>query len=118
MNELLRARFSESLTLNTIAASAAVHPVHLVRTFRRFHQSTVGEHLRRLRIEFASQQLADTDAPLADIALASGFADQSHFTRTFKRLTGLTPRATARLSKALRTDNSADLRQDATPISW
>jgi AraC family transcriptional regulator len=77
--------------LKTIADSVAVHPVHLVRTFRRFYRSTVGEYLRRLRIEFASQQLAGTDTPLADIALASGFADQCHFTRTFKRLTGLTP---------------------------
>ena len=91
VNDLLHERFSESLTLKTIADSVAVHPVHLVRSFRRFYDSTIGEYLRRLRIEFASQQLASTDTPLATIALASGFADQSHFTRTFKRLTGVTP---------------------------
>jgi AraC family transcriptional regulator len=91
VKELLHERFSENLSLRAIAESVAVHPVHLVRTFRRFHRSTIGDYLRRLRIEFASQQLAATDTPLAVIALASGFADQSHFTRTFKQLTGLTP---------------------------
>jgi AraC family transcriptional regulator len=99
VKELLHQRFSESLTLRTIAESVSVHPVHLVRTFRRFQQSTIGDYLRRLRVEFAGRQLAATDAPLAAVALASGFADQSHFTKTFKRLTGLTPaqyRAAAR----------------------
>jgi AraC family transcriptional regulator len=90
-HDLLHERFSEGLTLRTIADSVAVHPVHLVRSFRRFYRSTIGEYLRRLRIEFASQQLAATDTPIAAIAVASGFADQSHFSRTFKRLTGLTP---------------------------
>jgi AraC family transcriptional regulator len=90
-NDLLREKFSEPLSLSTIADAVAVHPVHLVRTFRRFYRSTIGEYLRRLRIEFAGQQLAATDTPIAAIAVASGFADQSHFTRTFKRLTGLTP---------------------------
>jgi AraC family transcriptional regulator len=90
-HDLLHERFSEGLTLRTIADSVAVHPVHLVRSFRQFYRSTIGEYLRRLRIEFASQQLAATDTPIAAIAVASGFADQSHFTRTFKRLTGLTP---------------------------
>jgi AraC family transcriptional regulator len=91
VNELLREKFRDSLTLKMIADSAGVHPVHLVRSFRRVYRSTIGDYLRRLRVEFASQQLAATDTPLATIALASGFADQSHFTRIFKRLTGLTP---------------------------
>ncbi len=91
VRELLHERFCENLTLSTVAAAVDVHPAHLVRTFRRFYRSTVGDYLRRLRIEFASQQLTATDAPLAAIAVASGFADQSHFARTFKRCTGFTP---------------------------
>jgi AraC family transcriptional regulator len=90
-HELLHDRFSENLSLETIADLVAVHPVHLARSFRRFYHATIGECVRRVRIEFASQQLAGTDKCLAEIALAAGFADQSHFTRTFKRLTGVTP---------------------------
>jgi AraC family transcriptional regulator len=44
-----------------------------------------------LRIEYACNELATTESPIVDIALSAGFCDQSHFTRTFKRLTGLVP---------------------------
>ena len=47
--------------------------------------------VRRLRIEYAKIQLLRTDEPLAAIAVDSGFADQSHFTRTFARVEGTTP---------------------------
>ena len=49
---------------------------------------TVGEYLRRLRIERAAEQLSRGDAPLAEIALTAGFADQSHFSNVFRRRTG------------------------------
>jgi AraC family transcriptional regulator len=51
----------------------------------------VGEYVRRVRVEFARDAVVNTDAPLVEIAYRAGFADHSHFTRTFKRLTGMTP---------------------------
>jgi AraC family transcriptional regulator len=42
-------------------------------------------------VEFASNQLASTDASLGEIAAAAGFSDQSHFSRTFKSYLGITP---------------------------
>jgi len=48
---------------------------------------------RRLRIEWAAHALLREDAPVADVALRAGFADQSHFTRFFRRLMGVTPHA-------------------------
>ena len=89
--ELLRARFSEPLTLGEIAEAVGVHPGHLASAFRRHHHCTIGEYLRRLRVEFVCGELAHSDISLADLALAAGFADQSHLTRTFKRHTGTTP---------------------------
>jgi AraC family transcriptional regulator len=89
--ELLHARFSEPLTLEEIARAAGVHPGHLASTFRRHHRCTIGEYLRRLRVEFVCGEIVRSDVPLADLALAAGFADQSHLTRTFKRLIGTTP---------------------------
>ena len=89
--ELLRDRFAERLTLAGIAAEVGVHPMHLSQTFNKTFSCTVGEYIRRRRIEYACQELATADTPLATIALAAGFCDQSHFTRTFKRFTGVPP---------------------------
>ncbi len=89
--EMLEARFAESLTLTEIATEVGVHPVHLARTFREQTGCTVGERLRQLRIEFACREISTFDVPLAEIAATAGFADQSHFSRTLKRLTGMTP---------------------------
>lgn len=89
--EILHETFAERMPLSRIAESVGVHPVYLAELFRRHYQCTVGEYTRRLRIEFASRQISETDTPLADIALTAGFSHQAHFSRTFKRFTGLTP---------------------------
>lgn len=76
-----------------IAADVGVHPVHLARTFREHHGVTMGEYLRRLRVERARTQLAATVKPFSQVALEAGFADQAHFTRVFRTLVGTTPGA-------------------------
>lgn len=90
-HEMLTARFAEPLTLDEVAQEVGVHPVHLAQMFRKHFRCTVGAHVRRLRIDFACRELANSDAPLVDIALAAGFCDQSHFTKTFRHYTGLVP---------------------------
>lgn len=89
--ELLHARFTENLTLADIAQNVGVHPVHLAQTFHKTYQCTVGDYVRKLRIEYASHELATSAKPIVDIALEAGFCDQSHFTRTFKRVIGAAP---------------------------
>jgi len=84
---------AERLTLADLSREAQVHPVHLSRVFRRFAGEGIGERVRRLRIRGACEQMLDPDTPLAQISLAAGFADQSHFTRAFRRITGVTPAA-------------------------
>lgn len=83
--------FLESIEIATLAEIAGVHPAHLSRVFREHTGMPVGAYVRRLRIDWAAQELLQTSTPLSDIALRAGFADQSHFTRVFKRQTGLTP---------------------------
>jgi AraC family transcriptional regulator len=78
--------------LAAVAAAAGVHRGHLARTFRSHYRCTLGEYLRRLRVEQACRLLRGK-TPLAEIALATGFADQSHFSAVFKRHTGMTPAA-------------------------
>lgn len=89
--EYLHARFNEPVEVCEVAVAVGVHPVHLSRTFRRHLGVSVGDYVRRLRLEWALNELAAGDLPLADVAAGAGFVDQSHFTRAFKRHTGLTP---------------------------
>lgn len=91
--EMIRSHRFECLTLSQIALVVGVHPVYLAREFRRHYRCTVGEYIRRLRIEAACREMIESEAPLAAIAVGCGFHDQSHFSRTFKRIMGTTPAA-------------------------
>jgi AraC family transcriptional regulator len=98
--DLLQDRFCENIALHEIAAAVGVHPAHLARTFRRCYDCTVGDYVRNLRTDRARQELLASDRPLAEIALALGYADQSHFATSFKRQTGMTPGAFRKASRA------------------
>jgi AraC family transcriptional regulator len=89
--ELLHARFRENLTLSIIAESAGVHRVHMNKVFRQHFRCTIGEYIRRLRIEFACQKLSSSQDTFVEIAFAAGFSDQSHFCRVFNKFLGMTP---------------------------
>ena len=91
--ERLHEEFTENLSTEELAAEAAVHPVHLAAVFRRFHHETIGDYVQKLRINYASKLLLDKEIPLCEIAYSTGFSDQSHFTRIFKRYVGITPGA-------------------------
>jgi AraC family transcriptional regulator len=98
--DLLHERCRENLALGAIAETVGVHPAHLARTFRRCTGCTIGDYVRNLRTEQACQELRASDRPLAEIALALGYADQSHFATSFKRQTGMTPGAFRKASRA------------------
>jgi AraC family transcriptional regulator len=89
--ELVHARFRDSFRVADVACAVGVHPVHLARVFRLHNRTTIGEEVRRLRIDWAAAELARSERSLAEIGLDAGFADQSHFTRAFKARTGVTP---------------------------
>jgi len=89
--ELLHQRFNEPLRLSEVARTVGVHPVHLAQTFHKSYRCTVGDYVRQLRIDYACHELSTTEKSIVDIALEAGFCDQSHFSRTFKRLTGMAP---------------------------
>ena len=91
VKEFLRENFSNPPTLDELAKAVSVHPTHLARIFRQFERCTVGDYIREVRIVYARQKMLRTDEPLVEIALEAGFADQTHFTRSFKRVTGMTP---------------------------
>lgn len=89
--DILHTNFSESMSLSSIALTVGTHPVVLASKFRKFFGCSVGEYLRKLRIERASRLLSTTSMPLFTIASEAGFSDHAHFSRTFKRFTEMTP---------------------------
>lgn len=101
VKDRLHCDFRENLRMGDLASEAGVHPVHLARVFRAREGQTPGEYVQRLRIRTACELLRQCETSLAAVALDCGFADQSHFTRTFKRVVGSTP---GRLRKLLLPD--------------
>jgi AraC family transcriptional regulator len=91
VRDLLDARVPQQPTLTELAEVARVHPVHLARSFRREYGVTVAQYARGLRLDWAAQRLIEGDCTLAEVAAEAGFADQSHFTRSFREYAGVTP---------------------------
>lgn len=89
--DLLHDSFCQNLELREIARNVDIHPVHLATCFREHYGSTIGEYLRKLRIDFACSQIRESDRPLTEIALSAGFCDQGHFSRSFKQHLGMSP---------------------------
>ena len=85
--------YSSTLTLTQASELAGVHPVHVSRSFRLILGCTFREHLTLIRLRKATDLLKRSLTDITGIAFACGFSDHAHFTRTFKRATGLTPTA-------------------------
>jgi AraC family transcriptional regulator len=82
-------------TLSQLAAEVGLHPAHVSRVFRKTCGETLGEYVRRRRVEEANRALCG-DLSLAEIAAQAGFSDQAHFTRVFRRHFGISPGARRR----------------------
>jgi AraC family transcriptional regulator len=89
--DIVESRFLERLSLAAIASEVGVHYVHLSRQFHKYNHCTIGELIRRRRVQYASHLLAHSQTPLAEIALICGFSDQSHLSFLFKRYMGMSP---------------------------
>jgi len=104
--DLLLSEYTGRPTVIDLARRLDLHPVYLARQFRRWSGQSICEFVNRLRVCRALEQLQRSEMPLAEIALRAGFADQSQFTKTFRRYHGTTPgsvrRAFAGNSRALR----------------
>ena len=91
VKERMQEQLGDNLRMRELADDAGVHPVHLARVFRFYEGHTPGSYFQRVRVRAACHQLRKQDYPLAIIAAECGFADQSHFTRVFRKFTGNTP---------------------------
>ncbi|NLR77968.1 chromate resistance protein ChrB domain-containing protein [Chitinophaga eiseniae] len=83
-----------NLSLKGLSETLQVHPAYLSREFSKyFDDLSFGDYIRKFRIDKATQLLSTTDHSLTEIAYLTGFSDQSHFTRIFKKFTGKSPSA-------------------------
>lgn len=97
VTELLHARWSGKVSLTELAVASGVHPVTISKYFRTYFSCTLGKYRRRLMVRRSMPLIRESGMTLSEIAYACGFADQSHFTRTFRQVTGLLPGAFRRL---------------------
>jgi AraC family transcriptional regulator len=88
------------VTLEDLASEAAMSTFHFAREFKRATGTTPHQHLIHFRVERAKALLAESQLPLAEVGLRTGFSHQSHFTRLFRRLTGTTPQSYRLMSRA------------------
>lgn len=88
--EFLHDNLSAKVTLEELSAVAGLSRYHLLRVFRKTLGLPPHSYHTQLRIEHA-KRLLRTGLPFSEVALESGFSDQSHFSNTFRRYTGATP---------------------------
>lgn len=96
LKEIIQDQIDTNLNLNLkgLSETLQVHPAYLSREFSKyFDDLSFGDYLRKLRIDKAIQLLTTTDQTLTEVAYLTGFSDQSHFARIFKKFTGKNPSA-------------------------
>ncbi|MGN6439930.1 MAG: chromate resistance protein ChrB domain-containing protein [Agriterribacter sp.] len=92
LRELIQDHIDTSLTLKELSKDLDVNPSYLSRKFsKHFDNLSFGEYIRKQRIEKAIELMAVSHYSLTDIAYFTGFSDQSHFTRIFRKHTGVNP---------------------------
>jgi AraC family transcriptional regulator len=89
------------LSLTSLAAQVAVHPIYLARVFRRHNGHSIGEYMTQRRVRLAMSRLAMSSDPISRIAIDCGFADQPHLTRVFRREVGVPPARFRRLADSV-----------------
>ena len=87
----IRDNYPANPSLSEIAGYAGVSAEHLSRTFKKAFNLSIGEYTRQVKIEHACNKLTRSKMSLSEIAFELGFADQSHFCRSFKSAVGVSP---------------------------
>lgn len=88
---LIEEHLAEPISVAQLAEACGLSPGHFSRQFAFCMKATPHQWIMRRRIEIARKKLSATGMSLADVALSTGFADQSHFTRAFTSVTGISP---------------------------
>ena len=90
--EILNDQWDCSWSLAGLCKLLDIHPVTLSKYFSKYFNCTLGEYIRRIRVEKALRLIRRKQNSLTEIAYLCGFSDQAHFTRTFVQITGMQPK--------------------------
>lgn len=92
VTDYIHEHLQQDLSLKEIAAIAQISQYHFSRLFKQKMGITLHQYILQRRIERAKELLQHSQLSIADVALRVGFCDQSHFTRSFKRIVGMPPK--------------------------
>ncbi|HMI63382.1 MAG TPA: AraC family transcriptional regulator [Puia sp.] len=90
--EILNDKWNHSWSLNEFSGMLDIHPVTLSKYFSKYFKCTLGDYIRRIKIDKALTLIRSNRHSLTEIAYLCGFSDQAHFIRTFTLLTGMIPK--------------------------
>ena len=105
--DYIQAHYAERLRIDSLARRAGMSAAQFERRMRRIFQLSAGQFIMKTRIDAAAERLSEGAQPIAAIALAVGFCDQSALSRQFKQVTGLSPRQYRQLVESLPGPGSA-----------
>lgn len=94
VRNLLHDSFRESISLNDLSVAVGVHSSHIAREFHRVYGLTIGDYIRKLRVDLVAEKLRNPGKKqnsLTELALEAGFSSHAHMSSAFKRTTGMTP---------------------------
>ena len=89
--EYIVTHLNENITNDALAEVAGLSVCHFARMFKQTVGVSPHRYVLQCRIEWARELLAGTEMPLSEIAIVTGFSDQSHYTRWFREIIGVTP---------------------------
>jgi AraC family transcriptional regulator len=92
VKEYIQHHLHQNLQLNEIAAIAQLSPYHFLRLFKQSMGITPHQYILQCRLNQAKHLLQHSNLSIVEIAIRTGFCDQSHLTRHFKRYVGMTPK--------------------------
>ena len=96
VQQYINASLHQEMSREDIAEHVYLNPAYLSRLFRKETGLSLTDYTASLRIQKAKLELLDTNHQFSDVAMSVGYSNFSHFTKLFKKTTGLTPRSTAK----------------------
>ena len=97
VTDYIESHMEDPIGIEDLSAVARLSPSHFCRAFRVSFTDSPHSYVMRRRIARSQTLMLTTSAPLSNIAIECGFADQGHFSRVHRRLVGVTPGAWRRL---------------------